>query len=78
MQVDPRLSSHTSNRGFYQKLFRPWDAWLALSIQHASLDPTFMSSSPTLGAEITSKKKFGCYQKDYRANLKKADWTEMR
>ena len=57
VQVDPTLSSHTRNRGFYQKLLRPWDAWLALSIQHASLDPTFMSSSPTLGAEITFKKK---------------------
>jgi len=33
------------------------DAWLAQSVEHATLDLGVMSSSPTLGTELTLKKK---------------------
>ena len=31
--------------------------WLAQSVQHVTLDPGVVSSSPTLGIEFTEKKK---------------------
>lgn len=33
------------------------DAWLAQPVERATLDPGVMSSNPTLGAELTLKKK---------------------
>lgn len=34
-----------------------WNAWLAQPIEHATLDLGVMSSSPTLGVEMTLKNK---------------------
>ena len=77
VQVDPTLCSHTRKWGFYQKLLRPWDAWLALSIQHASLDPTSWVLAPHWVQRSLSKKKVWILLKGLHGQLEEADWTEM-